>query len=328
MKFTRTYVWILVLTISIVFSGCSKEELVISNQLAESENADNQNDENTDNDTGNEVGEQGEITLYRVNGEEIEKIKDYKVTGEDLNYQKDIARHQEIWELTKKIFPPNYRIFMSEFMIYNGEVSGSAGYVYPTENNLSKWQMGIAINYADDQRELVYTLIHEFGHILTLNDTQVDAAISENDCTNYFVGEGCAKTTSYINESHKKYWADIWSEFQTAQESETAHQEFYEKYQDRFVTNYAATNPGEDIAEVFATFVTRNTKPAGDGSIAEEKILLLYEHPEIIELRDYIRNNTTSTAKSGGQSLLPAPGSWKKATTLGNSRKPQCRLKH
>ena len=78
-------------------------------------------------------------------------------------------------------------------MIFAGEDNGTAGYVYNTKDDLSKWEMGIAIYFAYEggfnaDGELAYTIIHEFGHILTLEIAQVDASVSENSCTNYFTG--------------------------------------------------------------------------------------------------------------------------------------------
>ncbi|MBI3151573.1 MAG: hypothetical protein HYZ21_05540, partial [Chloroflexi bacterium] len=61
------------------------------------------------------------------------------------------------------------------------------------------------------------------------------------------------------------------------------------KYEDRFVTSYAATNPEEDIAEAFTFFVFGPT-PAGD-TIAEKKVLFFYQYPELIELRVNILRN-------------------------------------
>ena len=207
-------------------------------------------------------------------------------------------------------------------MIFSGEHNGTAGYVFPTSDDLSKWQMGIAIDFAYEggfnaNGELAYTIIHEFGHILTLDNTQVDASIAQGNCTNFFTGEGCAKSASYINKLQTQFWADIWSAFEAAQESEEKGRQFYDKYQDRFVTAYASTNPGEDIAEVFATFVTRNGGPNGN-SIAEQKIKLMYDHPELVSFRDFIRGNMAS-AKS--RSYLPVAGSWKNANTIGNAKK-------
>ena len=236
-------------------------------------------------------------------------------------YQNDVTRHQELWSLTKDVVPQTHRNYMNEFMIYNGEVTGSAGYVYETAQDLSTWQMGLAINYADDQNELLYTIIHEFGHILTLNNTQLDASTSAGNCNNYFPGEGCARAQAFINKLYNLGWADIWSEYQQAQGSETAMQNFYDQHRDRFVTNYAATNPGEDIAEVFATFVTMSNKPAGN-NIAERKILLMYNEHELMKLRDYIRNNLMS----GRNAFTLAPGSWKRAKTIGTHTSSFCGL--
>jgi len=64
---------------------------------------------------------------------------------------------------------------------------------------------------------------------------------------------------------------------------------FYERYQDRFVTEYAATNPGEDLAETFAVFVL-NERPTGS-TIADQKLNLLWADPEMVSLRDEIRWN-------------------------------------
>ncbi len=327
--------WMVLLFFALLTAqSCQKDEITIdpdpitdnsgtdNNSGTDSNNPDNGNGEDPGDNSGTDEG-QGEITLYTVEGTNIVKQTDYKVTGTNLELQKDTNKHNEIWELVKKIVPNKYLGRMSQFMIYSGESDGSAGYVFPTANDLSKWQMGIAIDFAYEGGfnaggELAYTIIHEFGHILTLDIDQVDSSISSNDCTNFFTGEGCAKQESYINTLHARYWADIWSEFQAAQDdSEEKLEQFYQKHKDRYVTAYASTNPGEDIAEVFATFVTRKGGVDGN-SIAEQKIQLMYDYSELIQFRDLIRNNMV-TAK--GRSFLPQAGSWKKANTFGNPKK-------
>lgn len=285
-------------------------------------NTDNNADDTDGFDTDSGSEGEGEITVYRVNGDNIVKEKDYEVSGKALDFQKDVAKHQEIWELTKKIIPANYLTKMSRFMIFAGEDSGTAGYVYNTTDDLSKWEMGIAIDFAYEggfnaDGELAYTIIHEFGHILTLEIAQVDASISESNCTNYFVGEGCARKEAYINKLQTNFWADIADEHSKLGENFEEQDQFYEKYKDRFVTNYASTNPGEDIAEVFATFVTRNGGVNGN-AIAEQKIQLMYDHSELIGLRNFIRGNMTSAK---GKRALPQAGMWKQAKTFGNPKK-------
>jgi len=331
MKTLQKVKYFMFIIAALAIIACSKDDdfgndtivtaVVDDNDTATGTDTSGTND-NGDDDTGTSgtaVGNEGEITLYRVSGETITKIQDYAVSGQDLIDQQATEKHQEIWELVKKIVPPSYRGTMSEFLIYNGDPTGSAGFVVETAADLSKWKMGIAINYAYDggfnaDGELAYTIIHEFGHILTLNNTQLNAAISQAACANYFPGEGCAETSAYINKLYQQFWADIWDDYTTAQSSQSALQQFYIDNQDRFVTNYAATNPGEDIAEVFATFVTRNGGASGS-SIAEQKIQLMYDESELVSLRNYIRSNTSSVSRA--RSILPAPGSWKQANTLG-----------
>ncbi len=65
--------------------------------------------------------------------------------------------------------------------------------------------------------------------------------------------------------------------------------DFYYKYEDQFLTDYAVTHPAEDIAESFGFFVFAE-KTTGD-SIAEQKILFFYQFPELVKLRTEILNN-------------------------------------
>lgn len=320
--------WILALfVLSTTFYGCSNQDddLDLFTDATDINDGNGNGNGNGGGNTGGgtQAGTQGEITLYRVVGANIQKAVDYQVSGQDLAYQNDVARHQELWGYTKDVVPTSHRNYMNEFMIYNGSITGSAGYVYETKQDLSTWQMGLAINFADDQNELLYTIIHEFGHILTLNNTQVNSNVSSNACANYFTGEGCSQSTSFINKLYNLGWDDIWTEYQQAQNSETALQAFYDRHRDRFVTNYAATNPGEDIAEVFATFVTMSERPTGN-NIADRKVLLMYDEPELVQLRDYIRNNLFTNRRN----ITLTPGSWKRANTLGNHTSSYCGHNH
>ena len=117
-------------------------------------------------------------------------------------------------------------------------------------------------------------------------------------CPVYFPGEGCSRKNSYINAFYNQFWADIYEEFQDINliedddEYYEALDEFYYKYEDYFVTDYAVTNPEEDIAEAF-TFFVLSPRPAGN-TIAEEKILFFYNYPELVDLRDEIINGICS----------------------------------
>jgi hypothetical protein len=83
----------------------------------------------------------------------------------------------------------------------------------------------------------------------------------------------------------KAYIDDFW----TQEEREIAAEEEGVEYSEhKFVSVYASSNPGEDIAESFTYFVL-NTKPTGS-TIREQKMLFFYQYPELIKLRNLIRS--------------------------------------
>lgn len=157
--------------------------------------------------------------------------------------------------------------------------------------------------------DLATTVIHEFAHLLTLNDSQVttdNLVFADPDnrqiydreaatCPNYFTVEGCSKSDLYLNTFFNRFWPGIYNEWQ-AIDAETDHGQpnqkfshFYHKYYSQFVSEYAATSPSEDIAETFMVYIFL-PKPS-DTTIADQKILFFYKYPELVALREQILSN-------------------------------------
>lgn len=224
------------------------------------------------------------------------------------------ARHQEIWEFLRRILPPALLLSdVREYHIFTDGVEETLAYVSPLSDDATHWLIGIDIADAGtsgkiNTQDFVHTIIHEYAHILTLENNQVppDTSLSaaeieegvESDvaqaCTTYYTGEGCALSNSYINQYFTKFWADLYyNEFQDVEWAETDEEyeeklvEFYDAHADQFVTDYAATNPGEDIAESFTYFVLQD-KPTGN-SIADQKIRFFYDYPTLVAIRTHIR---------------------------------------
>lgn len=188
-------------------------------------------------------------------------------------------------------------------------------------DDISKWHLFYDISDAYpteiiDDKEIIYTSIHEFGHIVTSGPDQIDVDIelvnslyldsineieldelfqikSELCAPNSMIVDGCAKSDSYINIFYQRFWTDIISEWDEIQyiedEDEFLDQSdlFYDNYQNRFLTVYSSTNVDEDIAESWTAFVLRD-KPK-DEIISEQKILFFYDFPELIDLREHVR---------------------------------------
>ena len=289
----------LVLFFAIATTSCTKDSNLF---YEDDQEIDFEDDQIGNGNEGSETSE-GAITLYNVVNGQLEKVKDYPVTGNLKTFQNDIEKHQAMWKFFTKLIPTDQLQYFKKFEIFYG-ANELLGYVAPlNDGDLSQWKMGLAIEAAnglervDLQNDFTYTAIHEFAHVLTLNNNQI--TVGMNNCSNFHTGEGCSKSGSYINRLFELGWTDIYEEFQNSNNPD----ELYFKYEDRFVTDYAATNPGEDIAEVFTTFVVTDNAPTGN-SIADQKIRLMYEFPELVQLRDHMRKQPHVRAMK--------PGSWTK----------------
>lgn len=240
------------------------------------------------------------LTLYDVEGDNITKIRDYQdVSADLLTLQADTELHQKMWDYYKRLIPADARNYIEQFEVFYGN-GDFLGYVDPITSgfdfDLSQWTLGLAIDNLpsdlDDvmlSEDFTHTNIHEYGHILTLNNTEVNDEVAEVDCPNFVVQEGCTDSDAYINQFFTAFWEDIYDDFLDF-EDEDDIEGFIETYPNHFLTSYAATNPGEDIAETFAFFVIQDNKPV-TSSIAAQKILFFYDFPELVSLREEIRNN-------------------------------------
>ena len=225
---------------------------------------------------------------------ESEPLASFTVDGDELDVPSstdpEVAEQaQVIWSRFTELIPADQRQMVTGFELLPDEFGGA--YVYPSETDLSKWILGMSP--MEDKSELDYVLLHEFGHLLTLNASEVPPDPEGDDaCDTYHTGEGCALSHSTMAEFVDRFWpeeriAEI--ERLAAAEDYDAFDDFYQKHKDEFVTDYAATNPAEDLAEVFAHFVL-DDRPTGS-TIADQKVQLLWDDPSMVELRTRIRAN-------------------------------------
>ena len=256
-----------------------------------------------------EAQENQYIVTYTVDGDQIYDPYYEDVTNDLQDEQDDSASHEFVWDYFAALIPPEERQFITEYSITTDGVDNTLAAVTQTYNDPSEWVLEVDILDISDTYNLTFTLVHEFGHLLTLNAEQVppsvrvfnnpdDQDIYESEkasCGEYFPGEGCSTASSYVNAFYDQFWVDIydeWDETNYAEDDDTYYEmldDFYYKYEDQFVTDYAATTLEEDIAESWSFFILA-PKPTGN-SIADQKILFFYDYPELVKLREDILNN-------------------------------------
>jgi hypothetical protein len=193
-----------------------------------------------------------------------------------------------MWKHIKEISPDTLsNQFLEEYVVFNDPESDTLAFVDDIDGN-GKWR--IAVNQAgyDDSsvKERNLTIVHELSHVITLNNKQLQAK-DQSSCKTYFTDEGCAQASSYLYQFVSKFWP--LAERQLVTNGKTPP---YTKSQ--FVTEYATTNPEEDIAESFAYFVVEGTLPTEPKNIQEQKVTFFSHYPEAMAIRDTMRQGLIS----------------------------------
>ena len=249
------------------------------------------------------------LVTYQIEGDQITApVLAPNLASDLLPYQADRPAQQRIWDFFAKILPSDQRREIQAFVIGTDGRAGVLASISMLSSNLDKWQLNVDIVDAVDPTNMTYTLLHEFGHLLTLdnsqeipdlkllnhpNDQNVYATESAT-CSQFLTSEGCSKPDSYINAFYQKFWLDLFGTWATINaETDPATydsqlEKFYFAHQDQFVTPYSATSPEEDIAEAWTHFIF-DVKPAAN-SVARQKILFFYNYPDLVNLRSQIVN--------------------------------------
>lgn len=256
-----------------------------------------------------EILDETMLVTYSVDGDEIYDPLFEDVPTDLEDEQADQEAHLQVWEYYTTIIPVENRNTITEYAVFTDGVDNTLAAVTQAYSDPEDWSLQVDIADTSDYYSLTFTLIHEYGHLLTLGPDQVPPSLAvfnnpdDNNiylqelsaCPDYFPGEGCANPDSYINEFYDQFWVDIhdeWNEINLEEDEDIYYEkldEFYDKYEDQFVSDYAATSSAEDMAEAWSFFIL-GPLPAGD-TIAEEKILFFYNYPELVELRSIILNN-------------------------------------
>ncbi len=203
----------------------------------------------------------------------------------------DTAEARSIWELIARIAPNTLSDpYIEQYATYLDPQSDVLAYVEDSDLN-GKWSVviNLAGHRASTEQEQLATIVHELGHIVTLNTSQLDPTIPEEECPTAHPGEGCAREGSSILRFTRTFWSeqDIAAVGGFAGEGQG---NLYSASPERFVTEYAATNPVEDLAESFTYFVLARELPVGS-RVADEKIRSLAQDSYLAEVRGQMRAN-------------------------------------
>ena len=191
----------------------------------------------------------------------------------------------EVWRTFSRVATVDFAAeVMAEYRVGDSVDSDTLAYVYQADDP-QYWVLAANLATSDDHEQLVATLIHEYAHILTLGTTEVSPETTS--CPTLELDEGCATEESVVLAFQDRFWSQYNDAPDPANSDADVAWEFYLEHEDDFVSDYAATNVVEDLAESFMTFVLED-EPSGDTTIAE-KLKFFWAYPEFVAIRDRIR---------------------------------------
>jgi hypothetical protein len=220
-------------------------------------------------------GELGEVEVYDVG------------PGAVLSPAPDPASlAAEVWTTFVRIATPAYaEAMIGEFHVADDADVDVAAWVVLDEET-RRWTLAANLAFSDVPRDLVTTLVHELAHVLTLEAGEMST--SPGACPTLRLDEGCLADDAVLWAFQQRFWAGYGESAPTVgSDDRDAGRAFFEAHEEDFVSDYAATNVIEDIAESFMTFVLED-RPRGD-SVAAQKLEFFWGIPESVAMRERIR---------------------------------------
>ena len=190
-----------------------------------------------------------------------------------------------VWNYLCSILPLEARQSIAQFNLFTDGTSNILAYTSPIQENgiTDNSRFALSIDYYDvydengekkDWSKLTYTILHEYGHVLLEDETQIDLT----------VGSGTHDPESFVDSSFRKAFYDaFWKDL-----GDTGVED-YEANPTHYVSRYGANYFHEDIADTFAVFVLGG-QPQGD-TVAEDKLRFFWDDPDMVQLRSSIREN-------------------------------------
>ena len=190
----------------------------------------------------------------------------------------------EVWELFVRMVGTDVAgESIIQYRAGDAPDSDTLAYVYQ-DADPQYWTLAVNLAVADDPQLLVATLIHEYAHVFSFDEEQF---VTDAACPTPVLLEGCTADDSYLTAFYDTFWAGYPDAVDVENLDPDLAWQFYETYEEDFVSDYAATNLGEDLAESFMTYVIED---AAEGpTVAAQKLRFFDQYPELVALREHIR---------------------------------------
>lgn len=230
-------------------------------------------------------GSENILAMYDISGTSVTNKYIPFVTLEK-NDTRVTNNYPMLWNEITNIIPEKYFQNFDRLIISSDGKYNDLAYVMANDSIGSRWNISIDPADAED-RELFYeTIIHEYFHYMTLNETQ-GSYFKTPRIQTYSDYEIVTNDNSYLNKFNQKFWGILSEESSVVSDGYL----FYLRHKNEFINSYASTVVSEDICESFAFFVLRDKPKLNSDDKVEKKLLFFYQYPELVEFRSIVREN-------------------------------------
>lgn len=192
------------------------------------------------------------------------------------------------WESLAVITPPLQLADLALFGGFSTEETDEVtlAFVNVLDDDGTAFQMSVNLaEFEADGDEALLTMAHEFSHVFTGLDTQLDRSDEAfESCDTYFNGEGCYRTDSLMFQWIQEFWdEDLISQIDPYGDASGAGGQDRCDLNAGFFGAYGASTPEEDFAESFSAMVFRL---AADSDAQQLKLDWLANQAGLAEFRD------------------------------------------
>ncbi|MDK2809113.1 MAG: hypothetical protein PWP24_1850, partial [Clostridiales bacterium] len=158
-----------------------------------------------------------------------------KLSGLSNISDKQKKLYFNIWERITNILPADGLKSFGEFDVASDGKYSTLAYVDQMDQTGTNWKICIDPSDVSDGADFNYTLVHEYGHYLSLNNTQVtyfaaDASLQPS-FLNYTDASMVANNDSYLNRFYHLFWENI----QLDKSADNDNPLFYVRHYNEFV---------------------------------------------------------------------------------------------
>lgn len=257
------------------------------------------------------------LVTYNESSSEDEKENEVEIGSWDIRNgilietaSKNTQKAKERWKVFYSIFPKKItQKYIKKITLFTDGVDEKTGALASLNVKNDEWQLSLDVTDVDFESkskervfQSIYTYLHEFGHLLTLNNTQIKPTKKrkQEEGEPYLTFEGETLKNSYMNKFVKRFWSggllnewDVIQKKYCVTEHKKCIDKLYDLYKDNytdFLTDYAAESPEEDIVESWTAFVLYD-KVKNPETVAEQKINFFYQFPKLVKFRKIIKRN-------------------------------------